>query len=156
MRKYWLAGAAALALIGIGVAVGQQLSSTTLTGGEVVLAQVGIGGTGLFIPVSEFRNASALKTFSGSGAQTYQATVNDSTLYWVGTAPTTWTITTPVTPWDGEILQVGTDTTLTTMVTLTASTGQTLSSTFTNQTVTANTAVEWQYNLANTSWKRLH
>ena len=156
MRKALLAGSA-LALLAAGIAIGQQITSTTLTGNEVIVAAIGgPGGSSLFVPISEMRNATALKLFSGAGTPTYTATTNDSTLYWVGAAPTSWTITTPATPWDGEILQIGTDTTLTTMVTLTANTGQTLSSTFSSQTVTANTAVEWQYNLANTSWKRIH
>src|SRR5882762_11516245 len=93
----------------------QQLISATLTGNEVIVAAAGgPGGSSFFVPVSELRNASALKTFSGSGAQTYQMLPTDSTLFWISTAPTTWTITTPVAPYDGQILQIATDTTLTT------------------------------------------
>src|SRR5438034_2255596 len=134
----------------------QQLASFTLTGNEVVVAAVGgPGGPSIFVPIGELRNATGLKTFSGSGAQTYQMLPSDSTLFWIGTAPTTWTITTPVTPYDGQILQLATDTTLTTMVTLTPATGQTLQATFSSQTLTAGTSLEWMYVLATTKWQRI-
>lgn len=134
----------------------QQLYSPTLTGNEVVVGEIGgPGGTSIFIPTSELRNATGMKTFSGSGAQTYQMLPSDSTLFWIGTAPTTWTITTPVAPYDGQILQIATDTTLTSMVTLTPASGQTLQAAFSAQTVTAGTSLEWIYVLATTKWQRL-
>src|SRR6266849_2947046 len=146
-----LAGVVIAALAFIGGLYAQQLSSSTLTGNEVIVAAIGgPGGPSIFIPVGELRNATGLKTFSGSGAQTYQMLPSDSTLFWIGTAPTTWTITTPVTPYDGQILQIATDTTLTTLVTLTPATGQTLQAAFSSQTVTACTSLEWQYTIATT------
>ena len=150
--RAFLAGAviAALAVIGSLWAEG---GSQTLTGNEVV--QFAIGGPGgsiVVVPVSQLRNATGQKLFSGAGAQTYTALTTDSLLYWVGTAPTTWTITTPVTPWDGQMIQIGTDTTLTTLVTLTANTGQSLDTTFTSQTINAKTSVEFIYNLSQTKW----
>lgn len=155
LRKALLAGAAVAALACV-AAIAQQLSSNTLTGNEVAVFSVGgPQGTSVFVPVSQLRNATALKTFSGSGAQTYTAQPTDSTLYWTSTAPTSWTITTPANPVDGEIIQLGTDTTLTSMVTLTANTGQTLNSTYTSQTLTAKTSVEFQYSLATTKWYEL-
>lgn len=155
MKRYLLAGAAALALIGVGYVAGQQLSSQTLTGNEVVLAQVGIGGTGFFVPISQVRNASGIHTFSGAGAQTYQMLPTDSTLFWIGAAPTTWTITTPALPWDGQIFQLATDTTLTTLVTVTPNTGQTLQAAFSAQTVTAGTSIEWMFVAATSKWQRI-
>ena len=132
------------------------LISTTLTGNEVVVAAVGgPGGPSFFVPTGQLRNASGMKTFSGSGAQTYQMLPSDSTLFWIGAAPTTWTITTPVAPYDGQILQLATDTTLTTLVTLTPATGQTLQAAFSSQTVTAGTSLEWQYTIATTKWQRV-
>ena len=150
--RAFLAGAviAALAVIG---SLWAQGGSQTLTGNEVV--QFAIGGPGgsiVVVPVSQLRNATGQKLFSGAGAQTYTALTTDSLLYWVGTAPTTWTITTPVTPWDGQMIQIGTDTTLTTLVTLTANTGQSLDTTFTSQTINAKTSVEFIYNLSQTKW----
>ncbi len=147
---------ALVALAFAGLALAQQLISTTLTGNEVVVgATGGPGGPSIFIPVGELRNATAMKTFSGAGAQTYQMVPSDSTLFWIGTAPTTWTITTPVSPYDGQILQIATDTTLTTLVTVTPATGQTLQAAFSAQTVTSGTSIEWVYTIGTTKWQRL-
>jgi hypothetical protein len=154
LRKSLLAGAVIAALAG--GALAQQIISFALTGNEVVVAAIGgPGGPSIFVPVGELRNATGMKTFSGSGAQTYQMLPSDSTLFWIGTAPTTWTITTPLTPYDGQILQIATDTTLTSMVTLTPATGQSLQATFSAQTVTAGTSLEWMYVLSTTKWQRI-
>ena len=153
--RAFLAGAVIAALAGTAYLYAQG-GSQTLTGNEVV--QFAIGGPGgsiVVVPVSQLRNATGQKLFSGAGAQTYTALTTDSFLYWVGTAPTTWTITTPVTPWDGQMIQIGTDTTLTTLVTLTANTGQSLDTTFTSQTVNAKTSVEFIYNLSQTKWYQM-
>jgi hypothetical protein len=153
--RAFLAGAVIAALAGTAYLYAQG-GSQTLTGNEVV--QFAIGGPGgsiVVVPVSQLRNATGQKLFSGAGAQTYTALTTDSLLYWVGTAPTTWTITTPVTPWDGQMIQIGTDTTLTTLVTLTANTGQSLDTTFTSQTVNAKTSVEFIYNLSQTKWYQM-
>lgn len=148
-----LAGVVIASLACVGGIWAQQLISLTLTGNEVIVAAVGgPGGPSIFIPVSEIRNATALKLFSGAGTQTYTATNNDSTLYWVGAAPTTWTVTTPAAPYDGEIITLASDTTLTTLVTLTANTGQSLNTTYASQTITAKTSVEFQYSLTTTKW----
>jgi len=135
----------------------QQLASPTLTGNEVVVAAIGgPGGSSIFVPVGELRNATAMKTFSGAGVVvTYQMLPSDSTLFWIGTAPTTWTITTPVAPYDGQILQLATDTTLTTNVTVTPATGQTLQAAFSSQTLSPGTSIEWVYTIATTKWQRL-
>jgi hypothetical protein len=153
--KAFLAGVAIASLAGTALLWAQGVS-TTLTGNETV--QFAIGGPGgsiVVVPVAQLRNATAINTRSGSGAQTYTALQTDSLIYWVGTAPTTLTITTPVTPWDGQILQIGTDTTLTTLVTLTANTGQSLDTTFTSQTIAAKTSVEWVYSQATTKWYQM-
>ncbi len=134
----------------------QQLASTTLTGNEVVVAATGgPGGSSIFVPIGELRNATAMKPFSGSGVQTYQMLPSDSTLFWIGTAPTSWTITTPTAPYDGQILQLATDTTLTGNVTVTPATGQTLQTVFSSQTLTPGTSVEWVYTIGTTKWQRL-
>jgi hypothetical protein len=154
-RLLWFFAGAAIAALAT-YAVAQQITSQTLTGNEVLtVAQGGPGGSSLFVPVSQMRNATALKTFSGAGAQTYTALSTDSTLYWVGAAPTTWTVTTPAVPWDGEILTLATDTLLTTLVTLTANTGQTLNTAFTSQTIAAKASVEFQYSVATSKWYQM-
>jgi hypothetical protein len=112
-------------------------------------------GTSIYAPVSQMRNATGFRTFSGSGSFTTQALVTDSTLYWVGTAPTTWTVTTPASPVDGEILSLATDTTLTSKVTLTANTGQTLNTAFSGATINAASSVEFQFQLSSNKWFEL-
>jgi len=153
--KKTLLAAAVLSALG-GFAVSQTIVQQNVTGNECWNAGQGPGGTSTgFICTYLMRNGAAIATFSGSGAFTTQATPQQSTLYWVSTAPTTWTITTPVTPFDGEIISIGTDTTLTTMVTLTAASGQTLNSAYSSQTLSANASVEYQYSVATTKWYRL-
>ena len=147
-----LAGVAIAALVAIGSLWAQGVS-TTLTGNEVVqFALGGPGGSIVVVPVAQLRNATGFRTFSGAGAQTYTALATDSFLYWVGTAPTTWTITTPAQPWDGMMIQIGTDTLLTTLVTLTANTGESLDTTYTSQTIAAKASAEFIYNLSQTKW----
>jgi hypothetical protein len=146
----------ALAALGCGYAIAQvTLTSPTLTGNEIWQVGQGIGGQSFFVTSGQIRNSPAMKTFSGAGAQTYQMVGADSTLFWVGTAPTTWTITTPLIPWDGQRITLATDTTLTTLVTLTPATGQTLQAAFAAQTVTAGTPVVWQYTIGTTKWQRI-
>ena len=157
----WLLRAAITAGLLTPLALWAQTSTfiLNLTGNEIIEASYGSGGpggTGFNTTIYALRNATGMKTFSSlTGVQTYQALVTDSTLYWVGTAPTSWTITTPAKPVDGEILTIATDTTLTSMVTLTANTGQSLNSSYSSQTLTAKTSVEFQYSLATTTWYEL-
>ena len=134
----------------------QQVVPNTLSGNECWNAGQGPGGTSIgFMCAYLIRNGAAQTIITGTGAVTTLTTPQQSTLMWHGAAPTTWTITTPATPFDGQILTIGTDTTLTTIVTLTANTNQTLSSAFTAQTLTATSSAEYQYNLASTVWYRL-
>lgn len=160
MRKQLLAGAAAVGLILAPLALlaqtGTNITNRTLPPTNTVDTSIaGPGGQAQVSTVAQFRNATALKLFSGSGAQTYTATTSDCTLFWVGTAPTSWTITTPASPFDGEILTIATDTTLTTRVTLTANTGQTLNTTYTNQTINGSASVEFQFSLSTNKWYEL-
>lgn len=153
--KKLLLGAVAGALFASS-AYAQTIGQTTLSGNECWNAGQGPGGgTTGFVCSSLVRNTRAFSVYSGSGAQTVTATNLQSTLYWTGTAPTTWTITTPTIPYDGQLLQISSDTTLTSLVTLTANTGQTLNVAFTSGTVTASTSVLYQYSQATTKWYRL-
>lgn len=154
MKKLALAVGALLALTLTLVA--QPVVQNQLSGNECWNSGQGPGGPSSgFVCAFVMRNGTALKTFSGSGVQTYTALITDSTLYWVGAAPTSWTITTPAAPFDGEIIQIATDTTLTTMVTLTANSGQTLDTTYSAQTLTAKTSVEFQFSLATNKWYQM-
>lgn len=158
-NKWLLGGGLALSLLAGAAAWAQSTTVVqNLTGTEIIEAAFGTGGpggTGFNTTTAALRNGTGLKLFSGSGAQTYTALYNNSTLYWVGTAPTTWTVTTPSNPFDGEILTLATDTTLTSLVTLTANTGQSLNSSFSSQTISAKGSVEFQYSSSTTKWYEL-
>jgi hypothetical protein len=53
------------------------------------------------------------------------------------------------------MLQIGTDTTLTTLVTLTPNTGQSLDTAFSGATITAKTSVEFVYSASTTKWYQM-
>jgi hypothetical protein len=127
----------------------------TLSGNEVVRAAQGAGGPDDWLPINVIRAGGGMLVVSGAGGVTTPTTAQNSTLMWSGAAPTTWTVTTPAAPVDGQILSLGTDTTLTTMVTITPTGTQTLSSAFSAQTITAATSVEYQYSLTANKWFRL-
>ena len=150
--KKWLilllAGAASVALA-------QPVTQQAVTGNECWNAGQGPGGTGTFLCINQVRNGNGITTFSGTGAVATIATQNTGSAMWTGAAPTTWTITLPNPAFDGEVFQVGTDTTLTTMVTVQAGTtpqNQTMSAAFSAQTVTAGTSVLWQYSNTLSKW----
>lgn len=127
----------------------------SLPSNAVVRVAAGPGGSDDYAQSLQLGGQAGLVVASGSGAITYTMRNQDSTYFWTGAAPTTVTITTPAAPNDGQVLTIATDTTLTTMVTLTANTGQTLNATYTNQTLTAGTSVEWQYSAATAKWYKI-
>lgn len=154
MRKYLLAGAILLGLGGLAAA--QPITQQDVTGNECWNAGQGPGGpTAGFVCMNVTRNGTAMQIFSGSGTVNTTLTQANSTVYWHSTAPTAWNITLPSPAFDGEVVSVATDTTLTTMVTITAGSGQSLSSTYNAQTLSANTSVEWQYSRGTTTWYRV-
>lgn len=146
-----VAFAAALALF----AWAQPIQFNNLSGNECWAAGQGPGGPAAYLCTNIVRNGSAFSTFSGSGAVVTTASPTNSTLFWVGTAPTTWTITLPTPAFDGEIVTVGTDTTLTTLVTVNPASGQTMDGTFNAQTITAPASVEFQFSFPTLKWYRL-
>jgi len=126
----------------------------TLAGTEVLEVQEGVGGISAFVGVNVVRNSRSLDIVSGSGAATTTMTADQSALMWHGTAPTTWGVTLPTPAGDGQVVTIGTDTTLTTMVTVTAPAGSTLNATYNSQTLSAVTSVEFMYDLPTTTWYR--
>jgi hypothetical protein len=152
LKKLLLVG---LGVLGLSQAHAQTIVPQTLSGNECWSAGQGPGGPSAYVCAYQLRNGNAFTVYSGSGAVTTTATALQDTLFWTGTAPTTWTITTPAQPFDGENLIIATDTTLTTLVTLTANTGQTLNATYTSQTITAPGSVAFQYSAATTKWYRI-
>lgn len=152
--KKLLLGAVAGALFASS-AYAQTIGQSTLSGNECWNAGQGPGGPSSFVCSPLVRNTRTFSLYSGSGVQTLTTTNLQSVLYWTGTAPTSWTITTPAVPYDGQLLQISTDTTLTSKVTLTANTGQSLDVAFTSGTVTASTSVIFIYSQATTTWYRI-
>lgn len=148
------AALAALATILWAQPVGQQ----NVSGNECWNAGQGPGGPSQFLCINIVRNGSAMTVVSGSGAVTTLATQQQGTLMWSGAAPTSWTITLPNPAFDGEVVKVGTDTTLTTLVTVQAAStpqSQTMSAAFSASTITVGTTTAWQYNFALSKWFRL-
>ncbi len=132
----------------------QPVIQTAITGSEVWTVAQGPGGPGAFISIDTVRGSEPMTTKSGSGAAT--STAPSGTLCWVGTAPTTWAVTLPAAPANGTFVRLCSDTTLTTMVTVTAGTGDTLTTTFSSQTLTANASFpSWQYFTATKIWYRV-
>lgn len=142
------------AVLGASLAFAQSVVQNQISGNEVWRAAQGPGGPESYISVQSVRNSSAMTRVSGAGAATTAMTTAQSTLMWVGTAPTTWAVTLPLAPVDGTIVNISTDTTLTTMVTVTAASGDTLNATYASQTLTAVTAVQFQYSAGNRTWYR--
>jgi hypothetical protein len=152
----WLLGGA-LALFATAAVLAQTIVTQNLVGSEVILLQTGgVGGQAAATQVLNLRNGTGMLVVpSVSGNPTTSLTTANSTVYWVGTAPTTWTVNLPASPFDGEIVSVGTDTTLTSMVTVVAATGTSLNSTYASQTLSAKTSVEFQYSAGTTKWYEL-
>ncbi len=136
------------------LAIAQPIVSTQVNSNTVVRAAQGPGGSDSWLGVDTISNRARFTSTTGqTGAAT--STASGGTLYWIGTAPTTWTVTLPLNPTDGELVTLDTDTTLTTMVTVAANTGDTLHAAYTTQTLTALTPVTFQYQLSSRAWFRL-
>lgn len=152
--------ALALAICCVGAyALAQTVVQQTISGNEVWSVSQGPGGAGSVIGINTVRNGIQFATTSGTGSATSTAT--GGVLEWTGTAPTTWTVTTPKVAFDGEMIILATDTTLTTNVTLSAASGQSLHGTYSSMTITASTAgtaspnLEFTYHAANSTWYRI-
>jgi len=132
----------------------QTVIQNQITGQEAWQVGQGPGGPGAFINIDQVRGSEPITTVSGSGAAT--TTAVPGTLCWVSTAPTTWAVTLPAAPVNGAMVRLCSDTTLTTRVTVTAGTGDTLTTTFSAQTITANASFPgWQYFAATKIWYRV-
>lgn len=138
-----------------GLAIAQTtVVQVTFSGNEVIRAAQGPGGSEAWLYLRAVRNAPYITTTSGSGAAT--STSVGGTLCWKSTAPTTWAVTLPAAPGNGTVVTLCSDTTLTTLVTVTAGSGDTLTTTYSAQTITANASFPaWQYNSADKVWYRV-
>lgn len=152
-----LLGAAALALAALGgFAIAQTtIIAQTFSGDEVIRASYsGPGSAEAWYSLSYIRNSTQIRTVSGSGAATL--TASGGTTCWKSTAPTTWAVTLPAAPPAGTVVTLCSDTTLTTNVTVTAGSGDTLTTTYNSQTITANASFPaWQYHQSDKVWYRV-
>ncbi|HSW91826.1 MAG TPA: hypothetical protein VLG09_04225 [Candidatus Saccharimonadales bacterium] len=163
-NKKWLSiGLAAYFALAGGIilpsAWAQPVTQNAISGNECWNAGQGPGGPSQFLCINQVRNGAAFTVVAAvAGTPTTTMTQQQSTLMWNGTAPTTWTIQLPNPAIDGQIVTIGTDTTLTTMVTVSALStpqNQTLNATYNSQTLTAVTSVEFQYSASAVKWFRL-
>ena len=144
MNKRLIWAALVVGLLAPLAVLAQTIVQTAISGNEVWVVGQGPGGPSSYIAINTVRGSQPITTKSGTGAATSTAT--PGTLCWVSTAPTTWAVTLPAAPADGTVVRLCTDTTLTTMVTVTAGSGDTLTTTFSSQTLTANASFPaWQY-----------
>lgn len=121
---------------------------------QKLIAGLIVAFLGLASPALAQQPVFGIRTISGSGAAT--VTTTPGTLIWTGTAPTTWAVTLPPNPPSGTYCYIATDTTLTTRVTVTASSGDTLVASFASQTLTANVTVAgWQFYGPTQTWYRV-
>lgn len=152
-RNKWLLGGG-LALC-LGAAIAQTVIQNIVDMNSVVRVANGPGGPDAWVLVDTISNRTQFATTTQTGAAT--STCNGGTLMWIGTAPTTWAVTLPAAGVanPGQQCTITTDTTLTSMVTVTAGTGNTLHATYNSQTLTALTPVTFQYQLSSLTWFRI-
>lgn len=133
-------------------ALGQSVVQQTLSGNETWSAGQGPGGPSGFITSNLVRNSSAIAITSGSGSATSVMTNAQSTIVWTGAAPTSWSVTLPPTPSAGQIVRLGTTTTLTTMLNVSAAAGTSLATAVSSATLTAQTSMVFQYYEPTKTW----
>ena len=125
-----------------------------ISGNECWQAGQGPGGPGNYLCLNMARNSESTAVVTGTGAVASAMTNQQAVLVWSGAAPTTWTVTLPNTPFDGELVVISTDTTLTTMVTVASGTGATMNQAYAAQTLTANTSVIFRFATSTAKWYR--
>src|SRR5258708_33786673 len=110
LLKYIVVGAIAVV---ISPAIAQTVVSTQIDSNTVVRAAQGPGGSDSWLGVDTISNRARFTSTTGqTGAAT--STASGGTLYWIGTAPTTWAVTLPLNPTAGELVTLVTVPTLTT------------------------------------------
>lgn len=159
MKRYLLAGAAALACLAAGYAIGQQLSFRSLTGNEIITAELGIGGGSFFLPVSEARNAQGVLN-NAVTTGTLTMTTGTASLIFTAASGGAQTINMPPTPWDGEIFEIcnGTAAAFTTGSVVAATDGASFAGGATPTAIgalAAGTSIEWRFVQATNTWYRM-
>src|SRR5215475_8550446 len=158
-KKKWLAigVGASLGVAALAVAIAQPVATLALTGNEVIVAAIGgPGGPSTFVPVFALRGACNYQAIA-TGA-TVNTTVAQGTCKLIATgAITTWNITLPTAPYDGQLIAVACPGGTATTVAVTYTPGSLSGTAFTTCTsggVSPNGA-EWLYTASNTTWNRI-
>src|SRR5712664_2515848 len=155
LRTLLVGAALALAFI-CGVAA-QQLTSRTLTGSEVVVATLGgPGGSSIFVPMAEMRNATGVVTTAlTTGTLSTLTNTTGSTL--ISTvASVSLTVNLPATPWDGQIFEWCNGTAgAFTAGTVAVTDGSTIVGTTATGALAASASVEYRYVQSTNSWYKV-
>lgn len=161
IHKWFLGWAIAALPIGAlaWVAWAQPIALLNLSGNEIVNAALGAGGTGIQVPTFVLRNGTGYQTQATGG--TVNTTIINNVAKLIATgAITTWNITLPTTPFDGQMVEVacpgGTATTV--AMTASAPAGVTIVGTAFTTCPTGGAAAstaEWIYSVASNAWFRV-
>lgn len=158
MRKYLLAGAAALACMGA-VFAQQNLNNRAMTGNEaVVVAQGGPGGPSIFASTAQLKNATIPQILAATtGTQTIP--LNSSSVFLTG-AIGTITLNLPAAPYDGQIVEFvnGTGTLFAGTATVATTDGSTIVNGATGNavsTLAAGASAEYQFVLSTNQWFKI-
>lgn len=110
-----------------------------------------------YVTLNTIRNTTGYQTVGTGGTVNSTPTNAVNNLIATG-AITTWNVTLPASPADGQLFAVvnSTAAAFTTNTTVTANAGQTLAVAYASQTLGANGGgAEWQYQASNTTWYRV-
>jgi len=135
----------------------QQLTSRTLTGSEVVVAEIGgPGGGSLFVTTAQIRNATGVVT-TALTTGTLSTLTNTSASTLISTvASVSLTVNLPATPWDGEIFEWCNGTAgAFTAGTVAVTDGSTIVGTTAVGALAASASVEYRYVQATNSWYKV-
>ena len=152
-----LAGAALALAFTCGVLAQTALTSRSLTGQEVIVAEIGgPGGGSLFVTAAQMRNATVVVTTAlTTGTLSTLTNLSASTL--ISTvASVSLTVNLPATPWDGEIFEwVNGTAGAFTAGTVAVTDGSTIVGAATTGALAASASVEYRYVLATNSWYKV-
>lgn len=105
MKKRWLVGIGLAALL-TAVAVAQTVTQSNLTGNEIVRASLGIGGTGIDVPMYVVRSGENY-TLVATGGTVSTTVPNTSGVVLATGAITTWNVLLPTSPYRGQRVIIG-------------------------------------------------
>ena len=154
MRKLALVVGALLALTV--AAHPQPVVQNQVSGNETWSVGQGPGGPSSFLNIGATSNRSAITTVSATSPVTTTMTQAQSTVIWISTgAPGQWNVVLPSPAYDGQIVTIATGVLLTSKVSATAGSGQTLNATFVAQTISSTAPARFQFVNSLLKWFRI-